>query len=222
MIDEIRNCVITQQTSKILKPFIDSEDEEEYKQYKEYHTGVDIECNGYVSSISFGEVIFIGHTGNTYNVVIQDEDGSGYNYAHLSSQPEVELYDEVSSGQLIGTANKYVHFEYLYKVPNEFPLRVGDITLYRYDPEFILEDNLLLNSETELANLRLQNQDNYEELMVDYYDDMEDRIEDDDANPPEPTGYDGDDEPDDYGSEDTGYPEGYSMPLEDIVQSADL
>lgn len=218
----IKNCVITGQTSKVLKPFIGDEYDDGYKKYKEYHTGVDIECNGSVSSISFGEVLYVGKSGDKRNVIIVDEDGNGYNYSHLDSVEDFEVGDNIDAGEIVGFTSDFVQFEALYQVPNEFPVRVGDKTLYKYDPTDILEENLLFDSSTELANLRLQDPDKYDELLGEYFDKTDDLIEDDDANPPEDTGYDGDDDPDNWGSEDTGYPDDYSMPLDQIIQDANL
>ncbi len=220
--DVIKNCVITQKTAKILKPFIGRDDEREYKHEKEYHTGVDIECDGEVYSISFGTVLYVGQNKdeNTYNVIILDDEGNGYNYSGLYEYQDLEIGDSVEAGQVVGSTEHYVHFEYLQTVPTIFPVRVEGITLYKYDPQFLLDDNLLLASATEFPNIRLQDQDKYDDLLSDYGE----NIDEFDIEDEEDTGYvwgvdDEDYDPDNFGSEDTGYDEDYEMPLDEIGES---
>lgn len=223
MLDTINYCVITQAKAKILKPFIGSDDEREYKYEKEYHTGVDIECHGEVYSISFGTVLNVGQNidEKTFNVIILDEDGNGYNYSGLYEYQGLEVGDYVDAGQVIGSTENYVHFEYLQTVPTVFPVRVEGLTLYKYDPEFLLEDNILLSSSTDVPDIRLQPPDKYDDLLCEYVDEMDELdIEDDEDDSKYSFGVDDeDDDPDNFGSEDTGYADDYEMPLDDVEES---
>lgn len=223
--DVIKNCVITQNTAKILKPFIGEDDEKEYKQDKEYHTGVDIECNGIVYSISFGTILYIGQNLNesTYNIIVLDNDGNGYNYSGLYEYQELEIGDYISAGQAIGSTKNYVHFEYLQTVPTIFPIRIEGLTLYKYDPQFLLEQNILLSSDTEIPDIRFQDPDKRDELEDEYSDELAILDVEDDEDSYVLWGVDDeDDDPDNFGCEDTGYDEEYEIPLDEIEESVNL
>lgn len=101
------------------------------------HTGVDIELTQ-VCSVCRGVVIDIGQDlyESGYSIIIQYDVNQCVRYGHIK-QVSVVVGQVIETHQVIGIANKFVHFEYLHtQVPSNdmFPVRVGTVTYYKYNP----------------------------------------------------------------------------------------
>lgn len=128
----IRNCLITNSDTKLIKEYGQQDDE--------FHTGVDIEANE-IFSLSSGVVVHVGKNESEENVVIVS-----YNkyicvsYGHLQSV-DVLFGDPIILGQKIGQANKFVHIELLNinQQYSTFPVRIGESTFYKFDPTDIVD-----------------------------------------------------------------------------------
>lgn len=133
----ISNCEITKQDSKVLKDCVMTNTSSLYKEYGSYHTGMDIAGDN-VYSMYDGTVVSAGRSGSKYSVIIQTGSSVCMCYKNLTSKPSVNLGDNVSSGDLIGHVNGYVHVEALTKQKSLWAVRVGTNTWYKYDVSAVI------------------------------------------------------------------------------------
>lgn len=127
--------------SKVQLPFIDSDKHPLYKKYK-YHTGIDITAS-HVYSYASGVVISIGSSEDLYAVTVQYDSRISLRYLHLKSVC-VSIGDILYPNMKIGTADQYVHFEYVSvsKDNSIWPVRIGTMTYYKHDPELVLNGSV--------------------------------------------------------------------------------
>ena len=95
------------------------------------HTGVDIAA---AISQSSGVVLYVGYTtAEKYSVIVQYNAKISFRYSMIL-RPLVSVRDVVAANQKLGTTEKFCHMEYLTDEPNEYPVYVAGITLYKHDP----------------------------------------------------------------------------------------
>lgn len=133
----IENCPVTTTTSRVLYPYIDSEDNKWYSRYGGLHSGVDIECKS-VHSVCQGVVILVGtdFDDGLQTVTVQYDAYQGFRYCHLASV-RVKAGDIIQKSQWIADAKDFVHFEYI-DVTEGNPLwlcRIGDMEYFKHNPE---------------------------------------------------------------------------------------
>ena len=114
-------------------PWIGSDKHKLYKEHG-FHTGIDLYAYG-VYSLCNGVVTSVGNDGKHYAVTVQYNAFASLRYLHLK-EPSVDAGQIVQQGFSIGTADKYVHFEYVTreKGDSNWPVRIGTETYYKHDP----------------------------------------------------------------------------------------
>ncbi len=120
----------------IIKPYISSKSDPAYKIYKTLHTGVDVKCDD-VLNICPGVATLVNVSGNHGTVIIQYDLANCIQYSNLRVV-DVQLGQYVDTYARIGSADKYVHIDYLATGQNVWPVRVGAQTLYKHDPTDIV------------------------------------------------------------------------------------
>lgn len=130
----------------ILVPWIDNPYDKQYKPYG-YHTGVDLKCTNVYSGVS-GVVIQTGiDSSGMYELTIQYDAITSLRYMHLK-HVSTHTGAILQAGDHIGVADKYVHFEYIstQQETSKWPVRVGAVTYFKHNPELLLTQNSILNS----------------------------------------------------------------------------
>lgn len=130
----ITNCVVTQQDSNVIKEYVDNNRDPLYREYKGYHTGIDIE-GSYVYSLCPGVVVSVGQMpeSSMLSVIVQYDNNNCFVYNNLVDVKVTEG-QTVSAYHLLGQCKKYVHFEYINSTPSIWPVRVGMVTFYKHNP----------------------------------------------------------------------------------------
>lgn len=138
----IEFSTLTNSTLSILYPYIDNTKNEWYNIYGGYHTGVDI-LSKEVYSIVDGVVLQIGKTHTTYSVTIQYDSDIVFRYNSLNSINVVEG-QIINQSELVGQCDKFCRFEYASRERSGsiWPVRIGEITYYKHDPEPILDGKI--------------------------------------------------------------------------------
>lgn len=127
---------ITGGETEIVKPYIESIADPNYKKYGGYHTGVDLKATS-VYNLCPGTAVFVGKDETGQIVIVQHDVSHCIMYKELSTVA-VEAGQFVDSYQLLGTVKSYVHVDYLTDGNTMWPVRVGSQTLYKHDPTPIL------------------------------------------------------------------------------------
>lgn len=128
----IENCPITQSTATILMPFVDSRNQW-YIRNGGYHSGIDI-SGTHAYSICACVCIYTGYDDNDKNVVVVQYDvNTAFRYANLESV-NVTAGQLIESGLLLGTADKFIHFEYWNRTQSQWIARASGETYYKHDP----------------------------------------------------------------------------------------
>lgn len=124
---------ITFSDREIKLPWIGSKKHELYKEFG-FHTGIDLYADG-VYSFCYGVVTNVGTDGDHYAVTVQYNAFASLRYLHLKSV-SVKAGEIIQQGFNLGTADKYVHFEYVTKDKGDsiWPVRIGTETYYKHDP----------------------------------------------------------------------------------------
>lgn len=139
--------ILTRSATNILVPYISNDQDDWYKVYGGYHTGLDIEGSE-IYSFQSGVVTQIGDMGNGLcSVVIQYTAKTSLRYANMSSTC-IHKGDVIRQGQMIGVAKKFVHFEYLTseKEDSMWPVRVGSNTYFKHNPELLIDGTVKLDA----------------------------------------------------------------------------
>lgn len=133
-VDPIFFAKITDSDKGIKLPWIGSTKDSLYKTHG-FHTGIDLYTNN-VYSYASGVVTSIGRDDRYVAVTIQYDIFTSLRYLHLNSATVV-VGQIVQSGFNIGTADKYVHFEYATKNKGSslWAVRVGTETYYKQNPD---------------------------------------------------------------------------------------
>lgn len=135
-----KDCIITHRDSKVLKSYIIDDK-------KEYHTGIDLEASE-VYCPCCGVVIQACQVDDHQSVVVQYSGNISLRFTHLR-EVCVKPGELVDFNQVIGTADKYVHFEYLTSEQNTPSFRVyvaQGLALYKHDPRLVLDKNIIFDN----------------------------------------------------------------------------
>lgn len=111
-----------------------------------YHSSIDIEGDR-VYSVSSGIVLQVGKDESGWMISIQYDVSTIVRYGHLKSSL-VDVGDRIENGQNLGRASKFVVFEYatLDNSNTMWPVRIGEATYYKHDPQSLLYDDILPDS----------------------------------------------------------------------------
>lgn len=136
---------ITGESAIATAPWIDNESDLWYAQYGGYHSGIDITAET-VYSYASGVVLQVGADEQFKAITIQYSSNIILRYLHMDNVL-VKPGQVVYSGQEIGTAHKYVHFEYASRVQGTsmWPVRIGAITYYKQNPELVIDGIISCN-----------------------------------------------------------------------------
>lgn len=142
---------ITDSDKGIRLPWIGDKKDSLYKE-NGYHTGIDIYADN-VYSFASGVVISVGKTDKFYAVTVQYDSNIALRYLHLKTV-SVRAGQAVQAGFNIGTADKYVHFEYVTKIKDSsmWSVRIGTETYYKQNPDGMVKQASMGN-ETDYSNI---------------------------------------------------------------------
>lgn len=152
----IENCVLTNSNTTIRTPWYVVDNY--YTRRIHIHTGVDVVAES-VYSICDGIVIYSGTEldGKHYTCVIQYDASLVFQYSNLSdNQLDSGMY--VYKGQLLGTADHFVHVEALVATAPDlvFPVTFNSITYYKIDPTPYIDGRIDLVSPTSYNQYKYQ------------------------------------------------------------------
>ena len=104
-----------------------------------YVTGVDIITSD-VYNLAYGQIVYIGQYEGHYLVDIKSNNNEVLRYCNLN-YVNVQPASYIREGTKIGTAQKYVHIEYVtsWRGDSVFPVRINDLTYYKQDPQDVLD-----------------------------------------------------------------------------------
>ena len=144
----ISNCVLTRSDTSIIRPWYVASNY--FVRRVGIHTGVDVTAES-VYALCDGTVMYVGTDPDRKHkvVVIQYDANSVFRYCNLSSVA-VTAGTEVVIGQLVGTADHFVHFEALQLDPPEMQFRVDiyNRNYYKIDPTPYVDGTIQLTSPT--------------------------------------------------------------------------
>lgn len=131
--DPILFAKITDSNKGIRLPWIGDETDTLFKRHG-YHTGLDLYAN-HVYSFTSGVVTSIGKEDSHYAVTVQYDAQTSLRYLHLKTI-SVGAGQIVQQGFNLGTADQYVHFEYITKNKKDslWSVRIGTETYYKHNP----------------------------------------------------------------------------------------
>lgn len=107
----------------------------------DYHPGIDLYA-AEAFSCSNGVVIATGTDGVTYSVTVQQDANTIFRYCNLSIL-YISAGAEVQTGFRIGSAQKYIHFEYCTReqAESKWCVRIGTEQYYKHDPLILFGDD---------------------------------------------------------------------------------
>lgn len=149
----ISNCEITKQDSTILRSCVMDKNSIEYKQTKQFHTGVDLTGDKIYAAYG-GTVVFIGEDEHGRCVIIQTGSSFCASYSNLDAI-DVRAGQVISEGSFVGTCKKYVHVELLQQTSSLWPVRVGVATWYKQDPKPLLAHTLSTANVANVSNMNV-------------------------------------------------------------------
>lgn len=136
----IKNCVVTNSDTKVLKEYVVDKKSNLYREYKGYHSGVTLEAKDVYNAFG-GKVMNVNKDNNKYSIIVQLDSDNCIKYSNLSNL-NVKLGDVLNSGDLIGNCKKSVVVEYANRSESKFPVRIMKTTLYKQDPTDILSSGV--------------------------------------------------------------------------------
>lgn len=130
---KLKDCIITHKDSTVLRTFSNTT-----RLGVNGHYGVDLICDD-VFSACFGVVAEVYRDDGHYHVAVQYNDRIMLRYCNLKYS-HVVVGQPVIYRQLIGVADKHVHFEYCIPTMQDSDrcVRICDITYIKTDPMVIL------------------------------------------------------------------------------------
>lgn len=131
----IKNCLITKSDCKIIKPFIDNVKSYQYRLYKGYHPGIDLECKTVYAPCNI-TMLYQGYDEDRRRCIVLQYDGDiCLRFSNLSSISLKNEFQKVYKGDELGKCNKFVHFEILsYFIQSDWRVRVLDREYSKLDP----------------------------------------------------------------------------------------
>ena len=130
----IKNCPITKKDSNVKLEYIVDETSKYVLDSKSIHTGVDIECEN-VYSVFDGVVIQCCMLDDHMSMIVQYNGSYCVRYSNMKSC-ELIVGHLVKNGDLLGSADEFVHFELLSTVRSSSGTKVtvGSLRLFKIDP----------------------------------------------------------------------------------------
>lgn len=141
---KLQFCDITQSSAIILRPFVSDVSSKWYKELSSYNSGCDIQADT-VYSLCSGVVLQVGTFDNMLTVTIQYDANTCVRYAHLKNT-KLRPGQLIRYKEIVGSADKFVRVEVaqLYSDLTMWPVRIGNITYYKVDPESYVDGSILL------------------------------------------------------------------------------
>lgn len=141
----IHDCILTHSNTRIIRGWSVPKNYQDYN--VKIHTGVDVSASD-VYSVCTGLVLFVGTDPDNPQhkvVIVQYDANLVFRYCNLSSV-SAEVGTEVDIGQLVGTADHFVHFEAMCFFPPKTELRVNiyNRTYYKIDPTKYVDGTISL------------------------------------------------------------------------------
>lgn len=135
------NCVITGGDALVLRECVMSNTDPLYREYKGYHTGVDLATER-VYSLYSGTVVDIGQGSEGQSVVIQTGSSLCICYRWLRATT-IQVGQDINEKTYLGIVNKYVHVESYEKSKSAWPVRLGNNEWYKSDITNILKNGYI-------------------------------------------------------------------------------
>ena len=129
----IKNCLITQQDSKILRSWLDDLGVQNYNSEERYHTGVDLAATSVYAFCSC-VCVYVGQDENDkVAVIVQYDRNRAFRFSNLISA-DVISGQALEKGTVIGSADSFVHFELLTREESLWGVRAGNESYWKHDP----------------------------------------------------------------------------------------
>lgn len=129
----IKNCLITQQDSKVLRTWLDDLGIQSYNSTARYHTGVDLEATSVYAFCSCVCVYVGNDESDKTAVIVQYDRNRAFRFSNLRSA-DVVGGQALPTGTKIGDADNFVHFELLTREESEWGVRAGKEDYWKHDP----------------------------------------------------------------------------------------
>lgn len=139
----LENCILTHRDSEVEKTY-------DVKFGSEiYHTGIDITADDVYCPCQ-GVCIYTGYVDNYPSCTVQYSDNICLRFLHLL-EVQVEPGQTIEYDQIIGIADKFVHFEYLtsekiYPSFRVFFQAAKSYYMYKHDPMLVLSGNVVFDN----------------------------------------------------------------------------
>lgn len=129
----IKNCLITQQDSKVLRSWLDDLGAQSYNSKERYHTGVDLSATS-VYAFCNCVCVYVGQDeSDKIAVIVQYDRNRAFRFSNLISA-DVISGQALPKGTKIGIADNFVHFELLTREESEWGVRAGKEDYWKHDP----------------------------------------------------------------------------------------
>lgn len=129
----IKNCLITQQDSKVLRTWLDDLGTQPYNSSERYHTGVDLSATSVYAFCSCVCVYVGNDEKDKIAVIVQYDRNRAFRFSNLKSS-DVIGGQPLPKGTKIGEADNFVHFEFLTREESEWGVRAGKENYWKHDP----------------------------------------------------------------------------------------
>lgn len=129
----IKNCLITQQDSKVLRSWLDDLGTQTYNSSQRYHTGVDLSATSVYAFCSCVCVYVGNDEKDKIAVIVQYDRNRAFRFSNLKSS-DVTGGQPLPKGTKIGESDNFVHFELLTREESEWGVRAGKEDYWKHDP----------------------------------------------------------------------------------------
>lgn len=129
----IKNCLITQQDSKVLRSWLDDLGTQTYNSSERYHTGVDLSATSVYAFCSCVCVYVGNDEKDKIAVIVQYDRNRAFRFSNLKSS-DVTGGQPLPKGTKIGEADNFVHFELLTREESKWGVRAGKEDYWKHDP----------------------------------------------------------------------------------------
>ena len=129
----IKNCLITQQDSRVLRSWLDDLGVQNYNSKECYHTGVDLSATS-VYAFCNCVCVYVGQDEtDKIAVIVQYDRNRAFRFSNLKFS-DVTGGQALPKGTKIGIADNFVHFELLTRQESEWGVRAGKEDYWKHDP----------------------------------------------------------------------------------------
>lgn len=129
----IKNCLITQQDSKVLRTWLDDLGTQPYNSSQRYHTGVDLSATSVYAFCSCVCVYVGNDEKDKIAVIVQYDRNRAFRFSNLKSS-DLTGGQPLPKGTKIGEADNFVHFELLTREESAWGVRAGKEDYWKHDP----------------------------------------------------------------------------------------